>query len=114
MTHPTPDPAEVRLLAPADASRWVALRREMLADAPWSFASSPSDDGGLDPSVTASRLADPDQATAAVPAGPSPDAPLLSTATLIRDAHAKMRHRAWVVAVYTTPRARGEAWLGRC
>lgn len=98
---------EVIRLGPGDAARWVALRREMLADTPWSFASSAADDAGLDPAVTTARFADDRQSTvAAVPRGDAGGA-LLSTATLIRERHVKMAHRAWVVAVYTTPRARG-------
>lgn len=98
--------AQIVLLVPGDASRWVTLRREMLADTPWSFASSVEDDAGLDPAVTAERLSGPDHVTAAAVGGRG-DGPLLSTATLLRDRHVKMRHRGWIVGVYTTPAARG-------
>ena len=43
----------IRLLTPADAHAYIAIRREMLVEAPWAFASSPEDDSALDPAAIA-------------------------------------------------------------
>lgn len=94
----------IRLLTPDDARACAALRREMLADAPWAFAASENSDPGVDVDAVAKRLADPSHAT--IGAFDS-SGKLLGVASIRRDPHAKMAHRAKVWGVYVTPAARG-------
>lgn len=97
-------PPLIRLLTPSDAKACAALRREMLADAPWAFAASENADPGVDVEAVAKRLADPSHASiGAFGASGS----LLGVASVRRDHHAKMAHRAKVWGVYVTPAARG-------
>lgn len=94
----------IRLLTPSDAAACVALRREMLADAPWAFAASENADPGVDVDAVTKRLADP--AHASIGAWDATGR-LLGVASLRREHHAKMAHRAKVWGVYVTPAARG-------
>ncbi len=92
----------LRLLTPADAPLYVALRREMLVDAPWAFTAVPEDDRGSDLAGVAASLASPGYAIAGVVDSQR----LVSTAVLIREKNPKRAHIAWVVSVYTHPAAR--------
>ena len=53
-------------LAPKDAERYVALRKQMLADSPWAFSANPDDDVALDSAFLHSTLAQPDNAIMAI------------------------------------------------
>ncbi len=97
-------PFEIRLLTPDDAKACVALRREMLADSPWAFAASDNADPGVDIDAVKKRLCDP--AHASVGAWDA-NGNLLGVASIRREHHAKMAHRAKVWGVYVTPLARG-------
>jgi RimJ/RimL family protein N-acetyltransferase len=93
----------IRSLTPTDAQAYIALRREMLADSPWAFASGPDDDEALNPSVVVTRLSQPGQAIL----GAFDDAGnLLGSAGLYTTHHKKMAHRAHIWGVYITPAAR--------
>ncbi len=93
----------VRLLTPADTDACVSLRRFMLRESPWSFASDTETDRGSDPANVAKTLADPNFAYA----GSFTDAgQLVSLALLMRATNPKRRHLAWIVSVYTHPDAR--------
>lgn len=95
----------IRPLTPADATLYVALRREMLDDSPWAFTSSPQDDQGLDPAFIAQRLTQPGQAiVGAFDGAPTPR--LVGAAGLRRHTQIKMSHRAHLWGVYVTPAAR--------
>jgi RimJ/RimL family protein N-acetyltransferase len=94
----------IRRLTEVDVPAYLALRREMLADAPWAFASSPEDDHALAPDNLARAVASADQAIV----GAFGDAgALVGAAGLYRDPHRKMAHRARIWGVYITPSARG-------
>ncbi len=111
---PLPADAVIRPLTPADAAAYMALRREMLDDAPWAFAASPETDRALDPESLAEILAgEPGQAIVGAfdPDGGGHD--LLAAAGIYRDHHPKMAHRARIWGVYTTPAARGHGLAAR-
>lgn len=96
------DPIMLRLLTPADAPLYAALRREMLIEAPWAFAAVPDDDRGGDLAGVAASLASPGYAIAGV----RDSQRLVSTAVLIRGKNPKRAHLSGVVSVYTHPSAR--------
>lgn len=103
-------PPTVRPLTAADLPSYVALRREMLADAPWAFAADESNDRGLDPEGLARSLAGPGFALI----GAVDDhAAVVGAAGLIRNQHAKMAHRALIWGVYVTPPSRGRGLAER-
>lgn len=104
--HRAQSPMPIRPLTPADAPLYLALRREMLADSPWAFASSPEDPGTLDLALIAARLADPDQAIFAAFDDAPPVPHLLGTVGVYRHRRLKTAHRAGIRGVYVTPSAR--------
>jgi len=117
-TAPAPRPNNaamiVRALTPADAPLYTALRREMLHDSPWSFASSPGDDVALTPNFIETKLAEPGQAIAgAFDEAASGQARLIGAAGLFRDHHVKMAHRARLWGVYIVPAARRRGTAAR-
>lgn len=89
----------VRTLLPAEAEAYVALRREMLVDAPFAFLASPGDDFASDPNAVREALR-------AAPTFGAFDPALVGTVGLIRERHAKSAHKANVWGMYVTPRAR--------
>lgn len=101
MTH-------VRPLGEPDLHAYAALRREMLADSPWSFSSSPEIDVGCDPARHAQRLAEPGQALFG---GFDNAGSLIGSLGLRRETNPKMAHRAFIWGVYVQPahRRRGVA-----
>lgn len=94
-----------RRLTPDDADRYRALRREMLLDAPWAFASAPGDDRAESPDWVRQRLGEDDNAIYAVDDA-DPGAALLACAGIVRSLRLKTPHRADIWGVYTAPRAR--------
>lgn len=96
---------QIRQLAPPDAPAYIALRREMLADAPWAFASGLDDDEALKVSVVEERVSRPGQAILGALAG-HPASGLLGAAGLYTTHHRKMAHRAHLWGVYIRPVAR--------
>lgn len=94
---------ECRLLDEADAGVYAALRREMLLDSPWAFASSPGDDRAGDVEGVAAYLRGAENAIAGVFDGGT----IVSVAGVRREPKAKFRHRASIWGVYTVPGARG-------
>ncbi|MGE0479187.1 MAG: N-acetyltransferase family protein [Phycisphaerae bacterium] len=118
----------IRPLTPGDAAAYVVIRREMLADSPWSFISSPEHDRGCDVAGMAASLAGPDYAVVGAfaaeryeqssEADARDNAPfdarstthgarLVAVAGVYRERAAKRRHIAWLWGVYTTPAMRG-------
>lgn len=99
----------IRQLATADAGACVALRKEMLLDAPASFGSSPEDDRGSDLAQVRKRLAGgSDHATF----GAFDDAAgLIGTVGVGRHPKLKENHKASVWGMYVSPafRRRGIA-----
>jgi RimJ/RimL family protein N-acetyltransferase len=98
-------PPSIRPLTPADAHAYIAIRREMLADSPWAFASSLEDDPSLDPAVAAVRTGDGGPGQAII--GAFDDGQLIGTAGLYCGHHIKMAHRAHIWGVYISPAHRG-------
>lgn len=101
----------IRALTTTDLGAYVALRREMLADAPWAFSASVEDDVGVDQQLLAARLAQPGQAI--VGAFDEHQRHLVGAAGLHRDRHVKLSHRAHIWGVYVTPAARGAGLAAR-
>lgn len=101
---PQQSPMPIRLLSPADAPGYLTLRREMLRDSPWAFASSPEDDrfGTIDD--IADYLSKPRQA---IVAALDDVHTLLGAAGILANQRRKMAHRAYIWGVYITPHARG-------
>jgi len=96
---------EVRLLGSEDAEAYVALRREMLTDTPWSFLATIEDDVACEPEGLRARISQDQNDIAGAFDGTTGD--LVAVAGVIRMQRAKVRHRAGVWGVYTTPAARG-------
>ena len=95
-----------RLLTRDDLEAYAALRREMLLDSPWAFLASPGDDLASNPASLTARLK-PGENEIAVIGDPERPGALLASAGVVRESHAKRRHRAFIWGVYVTPRARG-------
>ncbi|MEZ6235037.1 MAG: GNAT family protein [Phycisphaerales bacterium] len=95
----------IRLLTPDDAPAYFALRREMLVDSPFAFASSPEDDRFRDEAVVREFVS---HARQAIVGAFADDASLVGSVGLRADHRAKMGHRAHVWGVYVSPRARGQ------
>lgn len=94
----------IRRLERNDVDAYIALRREMLADTPVAFLGALGDDDCLDADVMEERLGHPEDAIFGAEDG---DGFLVAAAGIYRERAAKVRHRATVWGVYTTPRARG-------
>jgi ribosomal protein S18 acetylase RimI-like enzyme len=90
-------------LQPADAGRFVRVRRRMLADSPWAFAADPENDRASDPAQLAQDLAKDDEAIFAVEEGGE----LVATLGVGRREGAKFAHRALVWTVFVEPAHRG-------
>lgn len=86
----------------------MALRREMLADSPFAFSSSPGDDIGCNVEEMRRRLA-PDREDAVFGAF-APD--LVGAVGVVRERHLKERHKATIWGMYVRPASR-RAGLGR-
>lgn len=93
----------IRPLTPDDAPAYVALRREMLADAPWAFFSSPEDDRGVQLDTMRQSLATPGFV---VIGAWTEHGSLVSVAGVLRESKAKRAHVATIWGVYVTPAAR--------
>lgn len=93
--------AEIVKLAPNDAERYQALRREMLEDSPWSFLGSAGDDSAEDTAVLRRRMSDPENVILAIERKGGED--LASVVGIRRIERLKMRHYASIWGVYTTP-----------
>ena len=98
----------IRTLRPADADRYVVLRREMLEDSPWAFGSSPGNDRAGDAASVRASMARPFYALI----GAWEDEVLCASAGIMREEQPKRSHLATIWGVYATPRVRG-AGIGR-
>jgi RimJ/RimL family protein N-acetyltransferase len=87
-------------LTPADANRYVELRREMLLDAPWAFLATPDHDMGCDALAVAGALAEEENRILGVS---DESGRLVAAAGVIRSRREKTRHRATIWGVYTAP-----------
>lgn len=93
-----------RSLTPDDAAAYVALRREMLLDAPWAFLADPDTDRGSDVEGVRASLARSDYGIAGVF---DDGGRLVAAAGVVRESMRKRRHVAVVWGVYASPSARG-------
>jgi len=96
-------------LAPQDADRYVELRMQMLADAPWAFSASPDDDVALDPAFIHSTLTRPDNAILAIESDDASLA-LVAAAGIYRVRNPKFSHRAKLWGVFVDPGHRGHGF----
>jgi RimJ/RimL family protein N-acetyltransferase len=88
----------IRRLGPSDAEVYVAIRREMLADAPFAFLASPESDVGSDPEKVRPRLsAGPENATFG-----AFDPVLVGVVGMFREPHAKAAHKMHIWGMYVT------------
>lgn len=105
-------------LTPADAARYVTLRRRMLTDSPWSFGASLDDDRFLDAEAVGVWLGDPHNLIFAVeqPAGGAAEEvagaerELAGAVGITRMQRGKFAHRASVWGVFVTPEEQGRGW----
>lgn len=95
--------ASVRRLAPDDAGRLVALRREALETDPLSFAASVEDDRGLALDLVSASLADTREQAVF---GYFDREDLAGMVGIARGAKVKQRHTATIWGMYVSPRAR--------
>ncbi|SDH13744.1 Protein N-acetyltransferase, RimJ/RimL family [Planococcus glaciei] len=100
---------DIRELTAADAAAYRELRIEALTNNPDAFGSVLKDALQKPVETTAENLASP----LAVTFGAFSEGRLVGNVTLLREAAKKMKHRANVVAVYVTPRARGNGVASR-
>ena len=102
---------QVRPMKREEAAMYVALRREMLDDAPWAFGASPEDDTRLDAARIARNVSHGESANNYALIGAFDDMPaglrLVGCAELMRDSTIKTQHRADIYSVYVTPTHRG-------
>ncbi len=98
-----------RLLTPADAPLFAALRREALLDTPHAFSNTPDEDRPVED--TARSLAGPNYAIIGAFEDTSDPPRLVGIAGLIREPRLKLSHIATIWGVYVTPthRSRGIA-----
>jgi len=98
---------EYRILQPSDAASYVALRLEGLQHNPESFGNT-YEETMQDPNLleTFAKRLQPNEEAATF--GAFLEGQLVSVATLKRESMKKLRHKASVVGVYTTPTARGK------
>ena len=97
----------IRRLRADDAEAYLALRREMLVEAPLAFASSPGDDLFSSLEATRERLGRaPDEVIFG-----AFDPELIGAVGLFRDRHVKAAHRTHLWGMYVAPdhRRRGAA-----
>jgi ribosomal protein S18 acetylase RimI-like enzyme len=103
--------ATIRALVPADAERYVVLRREALLAEPRAFSSGPEDDVASSVDHVRRSLADPDQATfgafAASDGGAATE--LVGIVRIHRERHRKRAHRSMITGLYvrSSQRSRG-------
>lgn len=96
-------------LAPKDADRYVAFRKQMLADSPWAFSANPDDDVALDATYLRNALAQPDSAVVAIES--DEDSPsLVAAAGIYRVKNQKFSHRAKLWGVFVAPGHRGRGF----
>lgn len=100
--------AAVIRLIPNDAERFALLRKRMLTESPWAFASTPEDDDALDHAHLRSILGEDRNAIVAVE---GVDA-LIAAAGIFRMKSPKFTHRAKLWGVFVEPGHRG-CGLGR-
>lgn len=101
------DGYQVRALPESEIPAYVELRKEMLLETPWAFLASPEEDVGSDPIRLGERLAQPQNRIFVAEETGKPGR-FLSAAGVIRQARPKVRHRAGIWGVYTSPVARGK------
>jgi GNAT superfamily N-acetyltransferase len=92
----------IRPLVPDEAEATGALRREMLADAPFAFLASPQDDFASDAAAVRKSLAGgPDQVTFGA-FGPA----RVGSVGMSRERHVKASHKVCLWGMYVTPAMR--------
>ena len=93
-----------KLLTPPLYDAYLALRREMLENDPWSFLSSPEDNATPDHASLAARLNDRN----VIFIQTDPASRVIAAAGLYQNTRPKIAHIANIWGVYTTPPARAQ------
>ncbi len=97
---------EPQLLKPQHAEIYVALRREMLLNSPWSFSAHPTQDKGSDVIHIRKSLALTHYAICAI----IDNNRAIAVAAVRREEAVKRRHIASIWGVYVTPEFRGKGF----
>lgn len=93
----------------ADVEGYAAVRREMLLNSPWSFASSPEGDVASSAEAVLAWFGEDDSEVVLVE-DPDDASRIVSVVGLRRERKEKFRHRATIWGVYTTPEMRGRGF----
>jgi RimJ/RimL family protein N-acetyltransferase len=94
---------KIKALTPADLASYRQLTLESILDSPSSFVPTHEEESAVPEEQMAARLkASPFQVTY----GAFQDGALVGTVGLVRDPRSKIYHRATIVGVYVTPKAR--------
>lgn len=91
--------AAIRCLVEDDAEAYAALRREMLLDAPLSFAASPEDDAAGSVEAVREQIRNAPESVIVGAFGPH----LVGAVGLYRGRHVKAAHKAHVWGMYVKP-----------
>lgn len=95
---------EIRLLTPADAAAFQALRLQGLAEAPEAFASSLEEEQDRPLEVVAARLAATEgKAVFGAFVDGTVDTALAGVVGVMREENAKHRHKAFIWGMYVAP-----------
>ncbi len=97
-------PTTVKILKPEHAGEYRALMLEAYAEAPDAFTSTPEERAAEPESWWVKRIADSSGLTAAF--GAYIEASLVGTAALEFSAKPKTRHKALLIGMYVSPKAR--------
>lgn len=92
-----------RVLTPDDLEPYLALRAEMLEDAPHAYASSPGDDPCEDEPSLGIQLASPERFAIVAAEDDGSPGTFAASAGIIRSTRRKSTHRAMIWGVYCTP-----------
>ena len=110
MSNTGADRVVIRELTPDDERAYYEVRLEALEAHPEAFASSAQDWRGRSPAEVRKRLEVTDEQ---MMIGAFRSGRLLGIMGLYRESGAKVRHKAWVIAVYVRPEARGSGLGGQ-
>jgi ribosomal protein S18 acetylase RimI-like enzyme len=106
------EPALLRILAPADAEEYQALRLRALRENPEAFGSTLEEDAGLSMEAIEARLEHTVSPRGRAVVGAFVDGALVGVTGCIQNDKAKMRHKAVIWGMYVASDVRGRG-IGR-